>query len=463
MKVKSIPSSWISRDGLRLDCNPYLSGALEAKIRLEDLACRKQRLTDLTTGHDGGIYNGPQFVRNFVDDPAYGVPFLGTSSMLRADLSNLPLLKKKDAHSPRLSYLEIEPGMTLISCSGTIGRMIYARPDMKGMWSNQDILKVVPNRDKIPSGYLYAFLSGKYGVPLVASGTYGAIIQHIEPEHIAGLPVPRLGEELELKIHMLIEEGARLRADATDVLNQVANDFDALVPPGVENKKTPRVTTVNSSYLQRRLDAQYHDPEVQRIRSVIAEGAYTSIGKLCATIFLPGIFKRIHIEDASYGAPYYTGATLFWLEPLPKGILSRRTKLFDQVELHIDTILVQAFGQDGGLTGKAVWVGRNLDRMTTTHMLCRLKTPEREMTAYLYGYLNSRSAQAQISVLTYGGSIPHFDEDGISTVVIPLIGDDAYRREIGQRILCALDNREKALELERHARTLIEQAIEAGP
>jgi type I restriction enzyme S subunit len=148
MKVKSIPSSWISRDGLRLDCNPYMSGALEARIRLEELSCRKQRLADLTRGHNGGIYNGPQFVRNFVDDPCHGVPFLGTSSMLRADLSNLPFLKKKDAQSSKLNYLKIEPGMTLISCSGTIGRMVYARPDMDGMWSNQDILKVAPIRRK---------------------------------------------------------------------------------------------------------------------------------------------------------------------------------------------------------------------------------------------------------------------------------------------------------------------------
>lgn len=461
MKVKSIPSSWISRDGLRLDCNPYMTGALEARIRLDELSCPKERLEHLCEGGISGLVNAGRITRQWVEDPAYGIPFLTSTSILQPDLSKLRFISKRAVRqNPKLL---IRKGYTLITRAGSIGRMAYARPDMDGMACTEDVLRVIPDREKVPPGYLYAFLSSRFGVPLVTSGTYGAIIQHIEPEHIAGLPVPRLGEELELKIHILIEEGARLRTDATDVLNQIANDFDALVPPGVENKKTPRVTTVNSSYLQRRLDAQYHDPEVQRIRSVIAEGAYTSIGKLCTTIFLPGIFKRIHIEDASYGAPYYTGATLFWLEPLPKGILSRRTKLFDQVELHIDTILVQAFGQDGGLTGKAVWVGRNLDRMTTTHMLCRLKTPEREMTAYLYGYLNSRSAQAQISVLTYGGSIPHFDEDGISTVVIPLIGDDAYRREIGQRILCALDNREKALELERHARTLVEQAIEAGP
>jgi len=34
---------------------------LEAKVRLEELTARKARLDSLTSGHDGGIYNGPQF------------------------------------------------------------------------------------------------------------------------------------------------------------------------------------------------------------------------------------------------------------------------------------------------------------------------------------------------------------------------------------------------------------------
>ena len=142
-----------------------------------------------------GIYNGPMFRRNYVTDPEHGVPFLTSSGILLADLSTLPLLSKKDAHSSRLSYLRLREGMTLISCSGSIGRMAYTRPEMEGIWSSQDVLKVVPDPDHILPGYLYAFLSSKFGAPLVVGGTYGAIIQHIEPHHIANLPVPRLGRE----------------------------------------------------------------------------------------------------------------------------------------------------------------------------------------------------------------------------------------------------------------------------
>ncbi len=131
--ARIVRSSWLEEGGRRLDCGPYMSGALEARDILKNLKVRKEPLQSLTAGHHGGIYNGPMFARHWVDVPEYGVPFLGSSAILNADLSSLPLLKKSYAQSPRLRHLEVKPGMTLITCSGTIGRMAYARPDMAGM------------------------------------------------------------------------------------------------------------------------------------------------------------------------------------------------------------------------------------------------------------------------------------------------------------------------------------------
>lgn len=174
--ARVVRSSWLNEGGRRLDCNPYMSGALEARDALRALSVPKEPLHAVTAGFAGGIFNGPIFSRQWVTEPEFGVPFLSNSDMPNADLSTVPLLRKSYAESRALRHLALARGMTLITCSGTIGRMTYVRDDMAGMWSSQHIMKVAPDPAQIAPGYLYAFLSSKYGVPLVVSGTYGAII-----------------------------------------------------------------------------------------------------------------------------------------------------------------------------------------------------------------------------------------------------------------------------------------------
>ena len=144
-----VTSGWFQEQGLRLDASPYVSGALKVRKLLERLP-ETVKLASLTTGYNGGIFNGPMFRRVYLTDPEHSVPLLGTKDMMAADLTGLPRLRKADAHSAALSYLELKPGMTLISCSGyNAGRRAYVRPDMGGIWSSQDTLKVQPAPEKI--------------------------------------------------------------------------------------------------------------------------------------------------------------------------------------------------------------------------------------------------------------------------------------------------------------------------
>ena len=303
MRTKTIPGSWLHRDGRRFDAGPYTSGALEAKVRLEELSVRKDGLADLTSGYNGGIFNGPQFSRNWVKSADYGVPFLGSSSMLMADLSNLPLLRRRDAESAKLSYLRISPGTTLISCSGTIGRMVYVRPDMDGMWTSQHIMKIVPDPQRIPPGYLYAFLSGKFGVPLVTSGTYGAIIQHIEPQHIADVPVPRLGPEIEEQTHGLIEQAGYLRS----VASATRRELICMTESELGWDRRPLYSdpvSIPSRLIQRRLDAFHHSPSIVSGRASLRVSDGDRMGNVVEEVFEPNRGARRKVDDLSYGVPF---------------------------------------------------------------------------------------------------------------------------------------------------------------
>ncbi len=459
-KVKAIPSRWLENNGCRLDCGPYMSGSFEAKIALESLSVPKVPLSDLTVDGMSGIFKGKMIKRIFVNSKEHGVPFLNTSDMLEADLSNVPRIPKKIADSDFQCYLQ--PETILISAAGTIGRTLFAREDMKGMFACSDIMKIIPDRSIIPSGYLYAFLSSEFGIPLVTSGTFGSIILHIDAKDLSTIPVPRFSDEFEGEIDALIKEASKFRTEAVELINAARNKFNFYGENILEDtKKSPCFNTVSSNSLIKRLEAAYHDPQVEKIEQKIKQSEYCKIRDLCKEVSLPGIFKRIYINDEDYGSKYYSGSAVFWLEPIHKEILSRKTSLYEDVKIENGTILIQAFGQKGGLIGRVAWVGEYLDSSCTTHMLVRVKATDEDLAGYLYAYLSSDVGYAQIIRLPFGGSIPHFTEHDIANVLIPLMDEDETK-EINDSVLKAMRLRDEALKKELLARKLVEQAIKEG-
>jgi hypothetical protein len=466
MKVKSIPSRWLSEEGRRFDCGPYMSGAREARDTIESLRVPQQRLDSLTAGYNGGIYNGPQFRRNYVDSPEHGVPFLTSGTIVRSDLSTLSLLRCKDAESPMLSYLQLRQGMTLISCSGTIGRMAYARPDMDGMWSSQDVMKIVPDPDKVPSGYIYAYLSSKFGVPLVISQTYGAIIQHLEPHHIANLPVPRLGEALEQRVHALVEEAARLRTkfqertlSATTRLLQEANVADQ--PPHIWHGGGPDLgftAHIGQSYSMR---ASNYTPRYQRILQALRSSPTVDLGEICAAGHLNtgARFKRIDAEP-EYGVQLIGQKQGFWMTPEGRWIsASYAPKDIYAID---ESVMIASSGTLGEseLYCRAILVtGRWLRYVYTQHFLRVVSGEPSFPGAYLFAFLRSDLAFRCLRSMSTGSKQQEIHRDFIARFPIPILTESS-RIEIAELVREAFRLRDHADLAEIEAVSLVEQAIE---
>jgi hypothetical protein len=298
---RPVTSAWLNLNGRRLDSSPYVSGAAEAKVLLSQLAAKTKPLQELTLGGKEGLINAGRIARTWVDDPAYGIPFLSSTDILQADLSNVSLITKKAVQlNPRLIIRE---GWTLITRSGSIGRMAYCRPDMSGMACTEDVLRVVPDPNKILPGYLYAYLSSRFGVPQVIGGTYGTIIQHIEQHHIEDLPVPIAPGEVQLKVHKLIQEMASLRAEGIAAYRKATTSiFDSLGiedPPRhkwlSDNRKLAFFVTTVSPITFR---ASSYDPRYLELCSLLQQHQYSKLGELCdPQHFKSGIvFRRIDAE-----------------------------------------------------------------------------------------------------------------------------------------------------------------------
>jgi type I restriction enzyme S subunit len=464
MKATVIRSGWMQENGLRLDGGPYLSGAPEAKAILRKLTARKDRLQDVTRGRMAGIFNGPRFARAYVDDPRYGAPFLGSTDILAADLSHLPLISSKQLAG--MPELIVQENWTLITCSGTVGRMAYCRRDMAGMAGSQHFMRVVPDPDRIPPGYLYAFLASRFGVPLVVSGTYGAIIQHIEPQHIADLPVPRLGHRTEQAAHEHVTSAACARARASQLLADASERFALQL--GLSRERPlrgygrPATHVVRSSGLARRLDAFYYAPW-----NVDARTAWDSssapemvpLGDASAQLYIPGIFKRQYAEDPAHGYPYLTGSSVYELAPTSDRYLLRRIADSGQLVLREGMVAIQDSGQLGGLIGRAVGVGSYLDGFAATNNMVRIVPRSRTDQGYLLALLRSEYGLRLLCREATGSSIPHLEEGRVSRIMVPW-PDATIREEVASPVLDALSLRDQACEHERAAIELVEACIE---
>lgn len=276
-----------------------MSGAFEAKLKLEMIRAKKEPLRDVCLGGLDGLVNAGRIKRIWVDDPQHGIRFLSSTDILKSDLSDLRLISHKAIQeNPKLM---IKQGWILITRAGTIGRMAYARHDMDGMACSEDVLRIIPDNQKILSGYLFAYLRCKFGVPLVVGGTYGAIIQHIEPQHIAGLPVPRLGVDVESQVHQLITNAAARFAQAQSLYQQATRraleyaGLPELSPAQWHSRRAISFSTSIDSYS--RLRALSYEPRLQQIIALVQKGRHATLGSLLSRPpFRPNRFSRIDVD-----------------------------------------------------------------------------------------------------------------------------------------------------------------------
>ena len=459
MKQAVIRSTWMEGYGYRLDCSPYLGGALETKVLLEKLPLRKDDLRDVTTG----IYHAGRESRHWVDSPKYGVPFISSSDLQKADLSDLPFISKKQVE--RTPLFIIKHGYTLITRSGTIGNMAYARQDMDGMACSEHVLRIVPNTEKIPSGYLFAYLSSKFGVPLVVSGTYGSIIQGLEPEHVAGLPVPRLGDSLEYEVHSLVEEAGELRKRASEEFRDAVADLEkaAGLPPSGEIQKSSHslAVEVQSSELEGRLDTNfhrsYHYDAVRPYKSGGVKGR--TVARAANSIVEPTRFKRIEHNNAM-GVPFFGTGNLGDIDPEP---LYRIAPFRDIDAYRVDerSVLVPRSGQIYGIIGRAFQPIGLVLKSAVTEDAIRVTCETPEQAGYIFLALRSECGLRQLKARCFGGSIPHLDVTHIGRVLIPDLGPKK-ERELGERASRVAKLRSLAIEKETRARNLAEISIEAA-
>ena len=448
--ARIVRSGWLDEGGRRLDCNPYMSGALEARDTLKRLP-----VTEKLSAVTARIFHAGREARLWVNDADHGVLFMGSSDIRVADFSALPLIAKRQVE--RNPLFTLGSGWTLITRSGTIGRMAYARPDMAGMACSEHVLRVVPDVERIPSGYLYAFMSSRYGVPLVVAGTYGAIIQHIEAEHIADLPVPRFGSAFEQRVAQAVDAAAAERVAASQYRRAALDLFQSKID--WSEHASFIADAPMASTLLGRMDAFHYSPRVEAGRASLAAHCGARLGDRVETVFEPNRGSRLKVTDPAFGVPFLSSSSVFELTPRAEYLVSRSlTPNLEGLLLSGCDVLVPRSGQLGGIIGRAVLpLPMNVGQAGSEHLV-RVRCHSSSDAAYLWAVLASEPGYWALVGTAFGSSIPSLDSSLISELVVPWL-PEADRTEISMLVSKAVTAQNKGNELEAAAVESVEEKI----
>ncbi len=467
---KEDPLKWISVNiqevvdtGYRLEASVYVSEGRQARQDLEQCRWPLRNLA----GEDGlvSLFRYPQFKNTYVEESDF--PYFQPAQI--NELAPKPMHYLSPTLRTEIENFRVKKGQVLMTCSGTIGNCTYVRNTLNNLIFSTDLIRIEPD---VHNGFIYAFLKSKTGKALITSSNYGAVIQHINPEHLYDLPVPNPTINLKQEIHNLIEESFRSRDESNELMGRAqvllktalqlpeihelwdqAGQFDRT--SGVINYSVP------SSEVIDRLDASYYVPIVKAIEQRIAKTANEILkvedSRITESIFLPGRFKRVYVEEGN-GITFFTGKSISELDPSDKKYLSfsqHTEKIENELIIREGMILITS----SGTLANTVLVPKHWNGWAMTHDIIRLVPASNDISGYLYAWLSSDYARELIHRFAYGAVVRHLEKEHIMQVSVPLLHDKNKQREINDMVLEANRKRNEAYNLEQEALKVLDEKV----
>ena len=131
-----------------------------------------------------------RFKRFYVEE-GQGKIFIGGKQIGELNPTNKKYLSLTH-HADRINnQLTLHEKMTLITCSGTIGKVSLVSKHWENWTASQHIIRIIPANDDI-AGYLNIFLASDYGHQLITRHTYGSVVNEIDDTHVSNIPFPIL-------------------------------------------------------------------------------------------------------------------------------------------------------------------------------------------------------------------------------------------------------------------------------
>jgi restriction endonuclease S subunit len=291
---------------------------------------------------------------------------------------------------------------------------------------------------------------------MLTQGTFGAVIQHIEPANVSTIPVPVFPEEMQKEIDKLIRDAASLRDKAAELLSACISEIEAKLQPKLTHKRTGRVSIkdINNSH-NSRFEANYHISDGSEVDKYIRKNfEWKSLSDVCSSISRPDIFKRYYVQN---GIPFLGGSDIFLAIPDGGKYLSKtRTSNIPALKVENGWILMPR----SGTIGNVVLSHDGHAQKLVSEDVIRLVPNDILRGGYVYAFLSSSLGKALIQRPIFGAVIQHVESPHLSRIPIPVLQDDLMD-SIHERIMTHKDCLSEACKKEIKAISMVETEIES--
>lgn len=404
------------------------------------------------------IFYGGRAKRIYVASRNFGIPFLSSSDILQNDVENVKLVSKK--YTVGIEEMRLQRGWTLVSRSGTIGNCAFVDGRLANKLASEHVMRVCPN-SSTKEGLLYAYLASNYGHTLLTQGSFGAVIQHIEPDFIGNLPIPNFPDSFQKEVDDLVQQSATLREQAAAKLDEAKKMLASFVNVSFDKKmfKTEKVTSKDIlESLQYRLDPPAHiNDGVKTMEEVATRFICKKVGDIDAKVYRPGIFKRNYVAN---GIPYIKGSEIFLTNPFRRcEQLSRtRTPFIEEMTLSEGQILMTCAGSVGDV--KMITKEYQEKQAIGSQDIIRIESHDELFTReYLFTYFQLPFVYDYIQSMKYGSVIERIEPFHVES--IPVIKPSKeLSDDVTAIVKTYMDYTYRAFNAEEKAITMVEQEIE---
>ena len=452
----------------RLDPSLFLSEGMNVRKKLEKCPYELSNLSDITSD----IFIGNIFSRNWVADSKHGITYLAASDTVLADLEVGRFVSNKQAND--LSYLKVEKGWILVTCSGTLGNTVYVNKHYVDKLLTHDLLRIVPNDEKFKGGALYAFLSGKFGYYQITQSRFGGVVKHINSDLAGNIRVPLFPVALQVSVDELIRECSALREKATDLLKHaqtLLKECVGLNDLTIDDYKYfgQHSSSRKVSCFTRRIDEIGIDTinafnHSQRVRERILNVLFSKKHILLRdALDENGMFSSGGVEvkelKEGHGIMLINQSDIFNTVVKGKWVVNKnryKNDLLEEGEIIIAKI--GTLGENESFC-RCVYVGKELGGQLVSSAFYRMKASKLVTPGYLYTWLSSDYGFRLLRHTQYGTKLCYPNPELLYKYPIPIIEMEKMN-EINDLVVEVHNLRYEAIEKEKEAISILEEEIE---